>query len=389
MSVDAVTKLEIEKRAKLFDAAKEGATARIESNFKTAMERLELAKKELLRKAEIEFKRNPFSEFLSREKHTDDEVKSILAQDVPSSFVPSKGAFATLINDIESLCAWPDEVCLNSFELIPQGLKSTVVSFDTISIVWSPVSHKLGHYEVEVVTPSHVNTYHTKEPMYTVRGLEPTTLYRLRVRMVVPNESGRDCLWSDPLFVETDRCFAECAWRECPVPVNRYRKYSVSSKDKRIATKIDNGPEFSTMVGDTLVPPGAVTSWLMKVLDTRENCGGSLFIGVAPYDVDQDADRNHENCGWYFGCYRAALFSGPPHSYSAKPFAKEEKGEGKYVHRGSIVGVTMDTVKGELSFSLDGKDLGVAFEKIPLDKPLVPCVVTPNCGDSVMILASK
>ena len=34
----------------------------------------------------------------------------------------------------------------------------------------------------------------------------------------------------------------------------------------------------------------------------------------------------------------------------------------------------MDTAKGELSFIVDGVNLGVAFDGIPLDKPLVPCV---------------
>ena len=43
----------------------------------------------------------------------------------------------------------------------------------------------------------------------------------------------------------------------------------------------------------------------------------------------------------------------------------------------------MDTAKGELSFVLNGVNLGVAYEEIPLDKPLVPCVVLEEQGDSV------
>ena len=35
----------------------------------------------------------------------------------------------------------------------------------------------------------------------------------------------------------------------------------------------------------------------------------------------------------------------------------------------------MDTAKGELSFVVNGVNLGVAYEGIPLDKPLVPCVL--------------
>ena len=62
---------------------------------------------------------------------------------------------------------------------------------------------------------------------------------------------------------------------------------------------------------------------------------------------------------------------------------------GEYVRIGDSVGVVMDTAKGELSFTLDGVNLGVAYEGIPLDKPLVPCVVLCNEGDSVELDTSE
>ena len=46
----------------------------------------------------------------------------------------------------------------------------------------------------------------------------------------------------------------------------------------------------------------------------------------------------------------------------------------------------MDTAKGELSFILDGVNLGVAYEGIPLDKPLVPCVLLWWKGDSIELV---
>ena len=49
----------------------------------------------------------------------------------------------------------------------------------------------------------------------------------------------------------------------------------------------------------------------------------------------------------------------------------------------------MDTTKGELSFVVNGVNLGVAFEGIPLDKPLVPCVLLENEGDSVELDTSE
>ena len=46
----------------------------------------------------------------------------------------------------------------------------------------------------------------------------------------------------------------------------------------------------------------------------------------------------------------------------------------------------MDTEKGELSFVVNGVNLGVAYEGIPLDKPLVPCVILGYEGDSVELV---
>ena len=48
----------------------------------------------------------------------------------------------------------------------------------------------------------------------------------------------------------------------------------------------------------------------------------------------------------------------------------------------------MDTTKSELSFVVNGVNLGVAFDGIPLDKPLVPCVLLYWEDDSVELIIS-
>ena len=93
-------------------------------------------------------------------------------------------------------------------------------------------------------------------------------------------------------------------------------------------------------------------------------------------------DDDHMKRGWYFHCYGSSLCSGPPHNYRGKKYGPK-KSHGSYVHTGDSVGVVMDTIKGELSFVVNGVNLGVVFEGIPLDKPLVPCVVLYIGGDSV------
>ena len=49
----------------------------------------------------------------------------------------------------------------------------------------------------------------------------------------------------------------------------------------------------------------------------------------------------------------------------------------------------MDTANGKLSFAVSDVNLGVAYEGIPLDKPLVPCVFLANEGDSVELGTSE
>ena len=140
----------------------------------------------------------------------------------------------------------------------------------------------------------------------------------------------------------------------------------------RTATKI-NGSYHCTITGDTTLPQNKVTSWSIKILKSYYN-GGYIFIGVAPFDINQNEDSNYNKCGWYFNCYYSILWSGPPHNYKDKEYGPR-KCFGQYVHTGDSVGVVMDIAKGELSFVVDGANHGVAFDGIPLDKPLVPCVL--------------
>ena len=133
-------------------------------------------------------------------------------------------------------------------------------------------------------------------------------------------------------------------------------------------------------------PKFPVASWNVKVLESGGGYGGGcIYIGVAPSDIDQNENNNYYKCGWYFDCYGSRLRSGPPHNYRWKEYGPR-KGDGQYVHTGDSVGVVMDTAKGKLSFVLNGVNLGVAYEGIPLDKPLVPCVLLKWQGNFVELV---
>ena len=120
-------------------------------------------------------------------------------------------------------------------------------------------------------------------------------------------------------------------------------------------------------------------------MKSRNNDGSYIDIGVAPSSINQNEGNNFNKCGWYFDCYDSTLCSGPPHNYRGKEYGPR-KGNDEYVHTGDSVGVVMDTAKGELSFVVNGVNLGVVYKGIPLDKPLAPCVLLYYQGDSVELV---
>ena len=139
------------------------------------------------------------------------------------------------------------------------------------------------------------------------------------------------------------------------------------------------------VTGGAPLPQNKVTSWNIKILKSKDNDGHGIFIGVAPSDIDQNEGYMYAKCGWYFYCYSSSLYSGPPQNHRGKEYGPRKE-YGEYVHIGDSVGVVMDITKGELSFVVDGVNLGVAFDGIPLDKPLVPCVLLRNNGNSVELI---
>ena len=198
--------------------------------------------------------------------------------------------------------------------------------------------------------------------------------------------SGNEGGWSEEAEFTTPKFSECCIWKKCPYDVDVKRKYFVNEKKPRIATKV-NGSNcvYCTITGNTALPQNKVTSWSIKILKSRDNDGFGIYIGVAPSDINQNEDWNGDKCGWYLSCYYSILRSGPPHNYCNKEYGPRKR-IGEYIHRGDSVGIVMDTAKGELSFVVNGVSLGVAYDGIPLDKPLVPCVLIYWKGDSVELI---
>ena len=227
--------------------------------------------------------------------------------------------------------------------------------------------------------------------------LEAETTYTVKVMAELKGERSE---WSKEVEFTTSASpeFSECVWKACPGNALNKGMYLVGKVKQRIATNwgydfdfdfdFDSTLAYSnyycTIIGNAPLPKNKVTSWSIKILNSKRSNGNGICIGIAPFDIDQNED-NYDKCGWYFSCVNSTLWSGPPHNHRGKEYGPRKE-DGKYVHTGDSVGVVMDTTKGELSFVVNGVNLGVAYEGIPLDKPLVPCVVLTLPGDSVELI---
>lgn len=259
----------------------------------------------------------------------------------------------------------------------PNILAESGFTWDSITLAWDVVK-RASFYQIEVDGGKCFDA--TTANTFTKRGLLPDTEHNFRVRTVMRNKVSE---WSDVVKGRTEKgLFGSSGWKECPDDVNEKNKYSVDENNHRVATMVGNEWSSCTILGNTPVPPNAATSWSVKVLKSKKNNGRYVFVGIAPLDINQGCGYNYYKSGWYFDCFGSTLWSGPPHNHIGKEYGPR-KPEGNYVRRGDRVGLMVDTVKGELSFVVNGVNYGVAYEGIPFAKPLVPCVILEHKEDSI------
>ena len=219
----------------------------------------------------------------------------------------------------------------------------------------------------------------------------PNEGYTFHVRAQYGDRSSS--MWSEEVLVRTAEEWT-CAWSRCPPSVAHKRMYRLADGNPRIATKMNRSHDivdyqnYATIIGSNALPLGRVLSWRVKILKSKKNNGKLVFVGVAPHDIDQNAKLNYVKSGWYLYCGASTLWSGPPQNYDHVTYGPR-KDYGGYVGTGDSVGVVMDTKKGELSFVLRSVNYGVGLRKIPLDKPLVPCVLAYHKYDSFEIITLK
>ena len=267
---------------------------------------------------------------------------------------------------------------------VPSNITVKSITWESITIAWDSIEGEL-FYQIEVDGNKSYGMSTTNT--FTKRRLLPETEHTFRVRAVKGNSVS---WWSDAVKGKTQKVpdFSECVWKKYPDNNYDVGKYTVDMKKPRITTRICGNGWYCTIIGNTPIPPNKVTSWSIRIQKSVCNDGNGIFIGVSSYYIGKNEDENHQESRWYFDCYNSTLYPGPPHNNYRKKYGPRKR-DGQYVHTGDSVSVVMDTTKGDLSFALNGVNIGVAFEGVPLDKPLVPCVLLKNEGDSVELDTSE
>lgn len=161
-------------------------------------------------------------------------------------------------------------------------------------------------------------------------------------------------------------------WRECP-------ECSVTLRDPTVVVAV--GGCRACAIAEDPLPTKAVTKWRIKFLNNGD--GWWLWIGVAPQSINLKSHSNDTECGWYLNTYNSTLYSGPPHKYNSKKYAKDAA---KDLGIGSFLDVIMDTTDGTLSFSRGTTNFGPAYTRIPLNEALYPAVIFNCTKHSVQIL---
>lgn len=208
--------------------------------------------------------------------------------------------------------------------------------------------------------------YQGKDSEFTLEGSNGSSSRRW-VRLCVGTRDSAYTLWkSDPQFLSASGGTYDGVFRP-----NETAKFSdgnmriVRSAGASVSSRRVNA------LGTKPLEVGSVSVFYVRVIETKTNDNGTS-VGVAPMDAPVNSRQDiRDMCGWYMNFFNTRLFSGLPTKTTAKDYGRRND-----VKAGDIIRVTFDATgpQGILSFAINGKNLGVGFDNIPLDEPVAPMV---------------
>lgn len=262
---------------------------------------------------------------------------------------------------------------------VPTSIECVKAEYSEAIITWKSAPIELT-WEVEIHSAESPDItrriYEETAPSCTIKNLECDTEYIVRIR--AKTGDGKCGNWSNETKFWTKKW--TCSWKHCPPSVDDCRKYTVRGSDGKIdniATKSytdrENYSNRSLVIGNNPIPLDTTASWEVIIGD-RE----SYYIGVAPEDIDQNSQCIDSRAAYidsrffdirsfnYEGSFFKNLYGKIEHLYY---FSSDRSS----FHMPEVpsIRVTINTRKGEISFEVNGVNMGTV-RQIPLDKPLVP-----------------
>lgn len=138
------------------------------------------------------------------------------------------------------------------------------------------------------------------------------------------------------------------------------------SKDGKTASKINNYAWFSA-IGDKILEKNKKSKWKIKVNKNLDLQNNGVRIGISRANINLESLDNYKE-GWFLSSSDSRF-----HRLGAG-FVFGKYGKSDPWKEGTVIEVRVDLIKGQLSFIVNGEDLGVACKTIPLDEDLVPFI---------------
>ena len=133
-----------------------------------------------------------------------------------------------------------------------------------------------------------------------------------------------------------------------------------------VATKNSGGNKWNcTIIGDKEIPKNKISKWKIKIkTESQHNC--DILIGIGPNNPDNESDFYRKCWSFVSSSSQIILKSGNIQEYNNHSGRLKE---------GDIMEVIVDRELGNLSFSVNGSNYGIACSEIPKEDKLFPTVL--------------
>ena len=146
-----------------------------------------------------------------------------------------------------------------------------------------------------------------------------------------------------------------------------------------ISTKTGGNYSWNcTIIGDREISKNKITKFKIKINDISQNSINSwnILVGIGPENINKETNH-HRKC-FSFICGDSEL-------YLKNKIEKYNDRKGK-IKKGDIIEVVLDRKLGNLSFSVNGVNYGIATNQIPQEDKLYPIINMYDVNQSIEIL---